>query len=253
MADTDDHSIQGGVSWRIRATLIALFLAAVGVIYVTNDLLTERFTNATRSRAAVRLALYSGNLMSELQRSSVVPLLLSRDPTLIGALNSTDYSQSSQRLITYAEEIGAASLLLLDNGGRVVASSDRNRIGANQQTEAYFVDARRSNDTVFIAGESASGGYSFTYSRKITSDRETIGVIVVAVDLAKFEQSWSGISDAVMVTNSEGLIILSTEPRWRGRTVDEALATQSAPSAIQRAIQATRRLGRAAREYVPVG
>lgn len=239
MADTDDHSIQGGVSWRIRATLIALFLAAVGVIYVTNDLLTERFTNATRSRAAVRLALYSGNLMSELQRSSVVPLLLSRDPTLIGALNSTDYSQSSQRLITYAEEIGAASLLLLDNGGRVVASSDRNRIGANQQTEAYFVDARRSNDTVFIAGESASGGYSFTYSRKITSDRETIGVIVVAVDLAKFEQSWSGISDAVMVTNSEGLIILSTEPRWRGRTVDEALATQSAPSAIQRAIQAT--------------
>jgi two-component system C4-dicarboxylate transport sensor histidine kinase DctB len=42
-----------------------------------------------------------------------------------------------------------------------------------------------------------------------------------------------------MVTDSEGRIILSTEPRWRGRSVDEALALRSPPSAIRRAIQAT--------------
>jgi hypothetical protein len=41
------------------------------------------------------------------------------------------------------------------------------------------------------------------------------------------------------VTNSEGEIILSTEPRWRGRTEEEALDLQPAPSAIERAIEAT--------------
>ncbi|MGB8624009.1 MAG: ATP-binding protein [Paracoccaceae bacterium] len=212
---------------------------AVAVIWVTNDWLTERFTAATRNRAEVRLALYTGNVVSELQRASVVPLLLSRDPTLIGALNSGDFSKSSQRLISYIDEIGAASLMLLDNTGRVVAATDRARIGANLGTAPYFIDAQRADDTVFIASRNEQGSFDFTYSRKVTSDRQMIGVIVVAVDLAKFEQSWAGISDAVMVTNSEGQIILSTEPKWRSLTVEEALATRSAPSAIQRAIQAT--------------
>ncbi len=64
---------------------------------------------------------------------------------------------------------------------------------------------------------------------------------MVEVDLQKFESGWAGgISDAVLVSDSEGHIILSTEPRWRGLTEEEALATISAPpSAIRRAIQAT--------------
>ena len=64
-------------------------------------------------------------------------------------------------------------------------------------------------------------------------------MIVVEVDLSKFESSWATISDAVVVTDSEGTIILSTEPRWRGLTEEQALKAQSAPSAIERAIQAT--------------
>lgn len=230
---------RGRMGWPLRLWLILLFAVAVGTIWVTNSWLTERFTETTRNRAQVRLALYSGNVVSELQRASVVPLLLSSDPTLIGALNSGDYSKSSQRLISYLEEIGAASFLLLDNDGRVVAATDRSRIGANLSSGSYFIEARRANDTVFMTSETDAGGIEFTYSRKVTSEREPIGVIVVEVDLHKFERSWAGISDAVLITDSEGRIILATEPRWRRLTIDEALATRSAPSAIQRAIQAT--------------
>jgi len=66
-----------------------------------------------------------------------------------------------------------------------------------------------------------------------------IGAIVVGVALGQFEQSWGGFSDAVMVADSEGQIILATESRWRGLTEEEALARRSATGAIQRAIQAT--------------
>jgi two-component system C4-dicarboxylate transport sensor histidine kinase DctB len=41
------------------------------------------------------------------------------------------------------------------------------------------------------------------------------------------------------VTDSTGTIILTTEPRWRGRTEEEALARQTPQNAIQRAIRAT--------------
>ena len=105
-----DREIDPSAMWRIRALFVLFIAVAVSVVWVTNHFLTQRFTESTRSRAEVRLALYSGNLLSELRRNSVVPLLLARDPTLIGALNSGDFSQSTQRLISYREEIGAASL-----------------------------------------------------------------------------------------------------------------------------------------------
>lgn len=242
---SDAHSDQntskrtGPLSWRVRMALAFLFLIAVGTVWVTNRLLTDRFTETTQNRAELRLALYSGNLLSELRRNAIVPQLLARDPSLIGALTSNDYSQSSQRLISYVDEIGAASLMLLDKDGRTVAATDRNKLGENHRNAAYFVEAIRSNATVFTSLEREFGGFGFSYSRRIEDQGAIIGVIVVEVDLAKFERAWAGISDAVMVTNSEGRIILATEPRWRGKSVEEALQQNPAGSAIERAIQAT--------------
>ena len=225
--------------WRLR-TVAAMILFAAGLtLYVTNHLLTDRFTATTRSRAELRLALYSGNVISELQRTSVVPLLLAQDPALVKALDTGDFTQSSQRLISFRDEIGAASLLLLDATGKVVAATDRSRIGTQDRAAPYFISAVRANDTVFSVVELETGAKEFTYSRKITADRTVIGVIVVEVDLRKFESAWAGIADAVAVTDSEGRIILATEPRWRGHTMAEALTAQSAPSAIARALYAT--------------
>jgi two-component system, NtrC family, C4-dicarboxylate transport sensor histidine kinase DctB len=66
-----------------------------------------------------------------------------------------------------------------------------------------------------------------------------LGVIVVGVDLRKYERAWAGLQDAVLVADSSGQVILSTVPRWRGMTIDAALATQDAPSALGRALQVT--------------
>lgn len=227
------------VSWRARLALGLLLVLAVVTVVVTNRFLTERFTSDTRNRAELRLALYGGNLMSELRRNAIVPQLLARDPTLIGALSTSDFSQSTQRLISFVEEIGAASLMLLDKDGRAVAATERNRLGSRHRTEQYFVDALRTRDTLFTVRERESNGYSFTYSRRIDAQGELLGVILVEVDLQKFEQDWSGISDAVLVADSSGKIILATESRWRGLTEKIALARAPAESAIQRAIQAT--------------
>lgn len=227
------------ISWRARVALAVMLVIAVATVLITNVLLTNRFTETTRNRAELRLALYSGNLVSELRRNAIVPQLLARDPALIGALATNDYANSTQRLISFVQEIGAASLMLLDSRGRAVAATDRNRLGSQHSSDPYFVDAKRSSETVFTEVQRESGGYLFTYSRRIEDRGELLGVILVEVDLAKFERAWAGISDAVAVTSSEGTIILATEPRWRGRSEEEALSHEPARSAIQRAIQAT--------------
>ncbi len=227
------------ISWRVRLSLVVLMALAVTTVWITNRLLTDRFTESTRNRAEVRLTLYRGNLVSELGRNAIVPQLLAADPTLIGALNSNDFSQSTQRLISFVEEIGAASLMLLDNDGRTVASTDRNLLGSNHRSQAYFVEAVRSNTTVFSVIERESGGYRFTYSRRLVEGPSVLGVIVVEIDLQKFERAWAGISAAAVVTDSTGKIILATEPRWRGLSETEALVRQTPQSAIERAIRAT--------------
>lgn len=228
-----------GLSWWTRIAVVLLVIMAVAVVLVTNRWLTERFSESTRNRAEVRLALYSGNLISELQRNSVVPLLLARDPELIRALDAGIYAMTSQRLISFQGEIGAASILLLDRDGRAVGATNRNLLGTSHRQAAYFVDAQRVKETVFSASPRDAGGVDFTYSRAVVSDNRVLGVVVVSVDLMKYERSWAGLTDAVLVTDSEGRVILATEPRWRGLLLSEALAVQDAPSAIQRAIQAT--------------
>lgn len=212
---------------------------AVAIVWISNLWLTDRFTERTRNAAELRVALYSNAIMSELQRNRVVPLLLSRDPLMVDALNSDDFSATSRRLISFAEEIRAAGLRLLDEEGRTVGSSDRNQLGEAHRNASFFVDALRTNETVFTITELDTGAFQFTYSRRIESAKQGIGVIVVDVDLRQFESRWRSPSDAVMITDSEGRIIIATDPRWRGQTVEDALVAQPPSSAFRRAIDAT--------------
>ncbi|MEQ3678039.1 ATP-binding protein [Pseudophaeobacter sp.] len=227
------------IPWGARLALLLFMGVAAVTVWVTNQQLTHRFTDSTRNRGELRLALYSGNLVSELRRHAIVPQLLARDQTLIAALQSQDFSLSTQRLLSFIDEIGANSIMLMASDGRTVAATNRNRLGENHRNEAYFVDAARARSTVFSVIKREVGGYRFTYSRRMVDTSGLLGVIVIEVDLRKFERAWAGVSDAVMVTDSRGNIVLATEARWRGLKEEEALVLQTPESAIQRAIRAT--------------
>ena len=62
---TNDTEPAPGLSWRVKLAIGLLVVLAVVVIAVTNRWLSERFTETTRNRADLRLALYSGNIVSE--------------------------------------------------------------------------------------------------------------------------------------------------------------------------------------------
>ncbi len=225
--------------WYLRIAVVVVLLIGTGTVYFSNQLLTQRFTETVRNRAELRLTLYVANLMSELQRNSIVPQLLARDPQLIDALNFKDYSRSTQRLLSFVDEIGAASLMLLDVDGRIVAATDRNRLGEMHKASGFVLSAQRSNVTLFNTVENDMGTYSFIYSRRVELQGNTVGIIAVEVDLQKLERGWAGVSDAVFVADSQGKIIMTTEPSWRGLDETSALATRSVPNAIERALRAT--------------
>ena len=188
----------------VKVVVVALIVFAFGVVLVTNRWLTERFTETTRNKAELRLALYSGNVVSELQRTSVVPLLLSRDAAISDALTKGDFVHASQRLIQVQADISVASILLLDAQGRTVGATDRKLLGTPYRNASFYVQAMQSGETVFSTTPRAGGGYEFTYSQQVFAEGKSVGVIVVAVDLMKFERAWAALQDLVLVSDSEG-------------------------------------------------
>ena len=224
------------LSWATRGVLLVLAALTLWALWFANGALTERFVQTTRERAELRQSLYSGAVLSELQRTSVVPLLLARDPLLIGALRARDFSGASQRLISYVDEIGAASIVLMDETGRVVGATDRQQLGAMRADDPAFAAAVGRTETAFALAPTETNAYRASFNRAVMDGAQTLGVLSVEADLAQFESRWRGTSAAVVVTDAAGTVILSTEPRWRGRSLDDALADVSVPNALQRAL-----------------
>ncbi len=174
----------------IRPAQVAVWVGlalTLFVLWFSNSYLTDRFTNEQRAQSLQRATLYTNSISSALQRTAYVPLLLSRDPTLISALQSNDYTNTSQRLISFKEDLAAASIFLMDIDGRIVGGSDRRIIGSIPENPEYFVRALRETETVFEVPSEDGVVDGFYYARKLEAGNQSIGVIVVEVDLQRRE------------------------------------------------------------------
>lgn len=190
-------------------------------LYLSDSYFTTRFTENARIDAAVRSTLYAGNIAAALEKQSVVPLILSRDQALISALQSKDYQNTSQRLITFLEEIQAAGVMLLDADGRVVAASERRHLGQILGDTAYVTAALRRSGSAFTHVPVGNDQPGFYFSRRIEDQKKTLGVIVVQADLQKLEERWRRSSRQVFVADSEDNVIMSSNPLWKNAKIQD--------------------------------
>ncbi|MER2509135.1 MAG: ATP-binding protein [Amaricoccus sp.] len=228
-----------GRVWMRLGLLVSV--AAMGlVIWASQIYLTRGFSESQEPDATLRATLYAGSIQSAMQRHSVVPLLLARDPILMIALRSGQYEEAEARLADFREEIGAGSIFLLDAEGRIVAASDERPREQYDGDKAYFTLAAADTGTIFSIIENDDGAYSFHYARKVELDGHLLGVIVVTVDLGALEEGWSRSRMKVVVTNSEGNVLLASEPNWRKSALDNLLAQTSHPSRMTQALRDAR-------------
>ncbi|MDB4080684.1 ATP-binding protein [Amylibacter sp.] len=223
----------------VRLGVFLLIISVIIIILLSNLYLTQNYSQVKRSEAERELSLYSGRLISELQRVSVVPLLLSRDTGLISDINTKDFQLTSQRLITFSDEIRVKSITLLERYGRIVASSDRSDLGQNLRGQDFFFNAIRKSGTVFTISDNEKGRRSFFYSRKLESQGKILGVIVVEVGLDNLFTTWSANDATIMVTNSKGIVLLSTDQGFLNQSLETALLSQPTLTVLERAIRAT--------------
>lgn len=212
---------------------LGLLLAAL-VLWGSSSFLSDRFTAEQREKSLQRAGLYASTVSATLQRNAYVPLLLSRDQTLIYALITGDYSATSSRLISFKEDLSAASIILMDINGLVVAASDPRDIFVEEERPGFFVRALKEDETVFQALRIDGKINGFYYARKIEFEDQSIGVIVVEVNLQRQENFWRRSSANVVLSDSTGDILLASKPAWRDTTIQDLLISSHRPTASER-------------------
>ncbi len=188
-----------------------------------------------KERGEGRLRQLSSHLGNELERFKLTPFLLARDPEVAELLTNPQDLGKRDIMNTKLEELNAvfqtSAIYVMDREGTTLASSNwaspQSFVGENFSYRPYFQDALAVGIGRYFALGSTSGipGYYIAYP--VFSAAGAVGVVVVKVDVQGLELAWrGGGSGVVMLSDSKGVVLLSSSEGWRYRTM-EPLSSQS--------------------------
>lgn len=209
-----------------RVLLVTLALAVI-LLVITNRWLTEVQVAQTSTQALQRMGAFKTSLDATIERHRYLPRILASDPRIVDALaNDTVYPPGHNRTIAmsrllqaFNREAQSDEIFLMDATGMTYWSSNYDTVnsfvGSNYGFRPYFISAMRGGQGFYFAVGATSGepGLFFTAPVRAT-DGQTLGVVVVKIDLRPLERSWANSGDPVWVADQEGIIFLSSDPQW---------------------------------------
>lgn len=199
-------------------------LAALGLLAIDRTMRAsalDEAENAAQNEAAILAA----GLESELDKFSLVPLVLARDPQVqsLMAGDSTQRRGLNQRLEQLAIQTGAAVIYLMDRDGLTLAASNWNRpdsfVGSVYGFRRYFLDARTLDVSTEFALGTVSRRPGLYIARRVDGASGAVGVVAIKVEFNPLEANWAKAASGVYVTDDEGVILVTSNPAWRFSTI----------------------------------
>lgn len=248
----DDRPAQGQQSrWTLLAPglLALLAVAALAMLGIERAARVNALTTA-RDEATSQAAILAAGLESELNKFSLVPRVLAVDPDVTELLTGRSGGPQvlNRRLAALAQQTNAVAIYLMDAQGTTLASSNFNEpgsfIGVNYDFREYFVGALRDG----TASEFALGNTTFRpglyLAERVGPADRPLGVIALKVEFDSLEAKWRDAQDGVFVTDAEGIVLLTSNPDWRFRTIasNPAAARDPARDAARFGVAVPRKL-----------
>lgn len=201
---------------------IALLMAVAASIWGAARWASVRAAGAADLAAAQTAQVHQGLLASELQKFRLLPVVLAEYPDVSAVLESHDAAAEKrldEQLEGLARRTDAAAIYLIDSGGTTrVASNWREPtsfVGQNYGFRPYFRDAMKNGSSELFALGTVSGQPGLYLARRIDRGSRALGTIVVKVDFAKVEMNWARGPGISFVTDSHGVILITSVPGWR--------------------------------------
>jgi two-component system C4-dicarboxylate transport sensor histidine kinase DctB len=180
---------------------------------------------ANRARAAA--ALHAAVLRSELEKHRSLPFVLAEDPDVRDSLKRRTPEQFralNQKLEELSDQTRAAVIYILDARGVTVAASNwrlpTSFVGMDYSFRPYFRAAKRGETVEHFALGVVSGHPGLFLARQVKDlNGEILGVVVVKVEFADLEREWRTSDDLAFVADAYGVVLVTSVPQWRFRTV----------------------------------
>jgi two-component system C4-dicarboxylate transport sensor histidine kinase DctB len=219
---TSTSSLPRRPRWRSLA-LLALILAPM--LWPLERLAERYYLNELLSQNRQTLDLYVANLLGTLHRYEMLPQILGDLPGLRAMLAHPQDLQTRQQanllLMNTAQQTGAEVIYLMAPNGDTLAASNWDKrdsfVGRNFAFRPYFSNAMAGKLGRFFGLGTTSAKRGYFFAAAVRDGNTVIGVLVVKVDLDLTETLWGKTPEQLLVTDHNGVVILTSNPAWRFR------------------------------------
>ena len=209
--------------WRSLA-LLALCLAPL--LWPLEHLAERYYRSELAGQNRQTLDLYVANLLGTLHRYEVLPQILGDLPALRAVLGAPDdgvtQGNANRLLKNIAAQTGAEVMYLMDTSGQTLAASNWDKhdsfVGRNFAFRPYFSEAMAGRLGRFFGLGTTSAKRGYFFAAAVRNGEKIIGVLVIKVDLDHTESLWGKTPEQLLVTDHNGVVILTSRPEWRFRS-----------------------------------
>ena len=204
--------------------LIILLMIALG--YVTYLYSEKNAIKALGENGQRQLELHARTVESEINKYNYLPSVLELESNVSDLLNNPS-AELRSRVNDYLEGLNRRSrsraIYVLDTTGRVLATSNwrdaDSYLGEDLSFRAYYQDAIRGLPGRFYGIGSTTGEPGYYLAHGLEEKGKIIGVAVIKVRLEALEERWQRARLEAFVSDENGIIILSSDPARRLKSV----------------------------------
>lgn len=208
--------------WRSLA-LLALCLAPL--LWPLHHLAERYYQQELASQNRQTLDLYVANLLGTLHRYETLPQILGELPALRNVLKDpfrVEAVTNANRLLKdIVQQTGAEVMYLMDVSGNTLAGSNWDKhdsfVGRNFAFRPYFMEAMQGRLGRFFGQGTTSAKRGYFFAAAVRDNDRIIGVLVVKVDLDHTETLWGRTPEQLLLTDQNGVVVLTSRPDWRFR------------------------------------
>ncbi|RON02996.1 ATP-binding protein [Pseudomonas brassicacearum] len=208
--------------WRSLA-LLAVCLAPL--LWPLQHLAERYYRSELVGQNRQTLDLYVANLLGTLHRYEVLPQILGDLPALravLAAPHEPLATDNANRLLKdIRAQTGAEVMYLMDTHGKTLAASNWDKhdsfVGRNFAFRPYFSEAMQGRLGRFFGLGTTSAKRGYFFAGAVRDGEQIIGVLVVKVDLDHTESLWGKTPEQLLLTDHNGVVIITSRPEWRFR------------------------------------
>ncbi|ARS50994.1 MULTISPECIES: sensor histidine kinase [Pseudomonadaceae] len=206
--------------WR-SLVLLALLLAPL--LWPVHYLAERYYREVLIEQNRQTLDLYVANLLGTLRRYEVLPQILGDLPGLRAALQAPEdpavLDNANRLLARVKSQTGADVIYLMNPRGLTLAASNWDKpdsfVAGNFAFRPYFREALAGRLGRFFGLGTTSGKRGYYFAYPVREGEQNIGALVVKVDLDHTETLWGNTPEQLLVTDTNGVVILTSRPDWR--------------------------------------